>query len=40
MKYPLSSFRSAFNRMKADLGVFVRKDGKLLTNVELYLVAA
>jgi len=39
MKYPLSSFCSAFNWMKADLGVFVHDDGKLLTNVEHYLVA-
>jgi hypothetical protein len=28
-KYPLSSFRSAYNRMKADLGVHVRDEGKL-----------
>jgi DnaJ-domain-containing protein 1 len=29
LKYPLASFHSAFNRMKAELGVHVRDDGKL-----------
>lgn len=29
MKYPLSSFRSALNRMKSELGCHVRDDGKL-----------
>jgi hypothetical protein len=29
LKYPLTSFRAAFNRMKAELGVHVRDEGKL-----------
>jgi hypothetical protein len=29
IKYPLPSFRSAFNRLKADLGLHVRDEGKL-----------
>jgi hypothetical protein len=41
LKYPLTSFRSAFNRMKAELGVHVREDGKLqLPKCRTFLVAA
>ena len=41
LKYPLTSFRAAFNRMKAELGVHVREDGKLqLPKCRTCLVAA
>jgi hypothetical protein len=29
LKYPLQSFRSAFNRLKAEMGMHVRDEGKL-----------